>query len=155
MSDSLMFQGSPGSHDSSFRTLDEQAWWAWQATNRLHDARIAARLTKAVKWLCLAVLCVTAALPLYIPPYQIVLRFIVAAGAVTVMLQALRARRYAFTALFAATGLLFNPIVPIFTLAGSWQTLIIYVTVILFAASLTLLNAARGRLAPLRNRRAN
>ena len=147
MSNPVSFQGSQCSPDVSRRPLDEQAWRAWQEKNRLHDARIAARLTKAVKWVCIATLLVTAALPLYIAPYQNALRFIVVAGAAMVTLQALRAHRYAFAALFAATGLLYNPVVPTFSLAGNWQVLIIYGTVIVFAVSLTWLNVAtRGLL---------
>ena len=133
MSNPIRFQENHG----AWRPLDEEVWRAWQAKNRLHDERIATRLTKAVKWGCIATLLVTAALPLQIAPYQNALRFIVAAGAVMVMLQALHAHRYAYAALFAATGLLYNPVIPTFSLAGNWQVLIIYVTMILFALSLT------------------
>jgi hypothetical protein len=49
---------------------------------------------------------------------------------------------YAWAALFAATGLLYNPVIPTFSLAGNWQVLIIYVTVVLFAVSLTWLKVA-------------
>jgi hypothetical protein len=152
MSNPVSFQGSQRSPDVSRRPLDEQAWRAWQAKNRLHDARIAARLTKAVKWVCIATLLVTAALPLYIAPYQTALRFIVAASAATVMSQALRAHRYAFAVLFAATGLLYNPVIPTFSLAGDWQVLVIYVTVILFALSLTWMKGASRVLAAFPNK---
>jgi hypothetical protein len=125
----------------TYRPLDEEVWRGWQQKNRLHDARIAARLTKVVKWMCIATLLVTAALPLYIAPYEAALRFIVAAGAAALMMQALHAHRYAVAALFATAGVLYNPIAPTFSLAGNaWQPLIIYPTVILFALSLTWLN---------------
>ncbi len=144
MSNPIRFQECHG----SWRPLNEEVWRKWQAKNRLHDERIAARLTKGVKWACLATLLVTAALPAYIAPYQGALRFIVAAGAAMVMLQALHAHRHAYTALFAATVLLYNPVIPTFSLAGSWQVLIIYVAVVLFAVSLTWLNmASPGRAA--------
>jgi hypothetical protein len=142
MSNPNSVQSTHGVPDLPWRPLDEDAWQRWQAKNRLHDERTAARLTKAVKSACIATLLVAAALPLYIAPYQNVLRFIVVAGAAMVTLQALHAHRYAFAALFAATGVLYNPVIPTFSLAGNWQVLIIYATVALFAVSLTWLKVA-------------
>jgi uncharacterized protein DUF6804 len=154
MSNANKFQTSHGVPDVSCRPLDEEVWRKWQAKNCLHDERVAARLTKAVKWACIATLLVTAALPLYIAPYQNTLRFIVVAGAAIVTLQALHAHRYAFAALFAATGLLYNPVIPTFSLAGNWQVFIIYVTVVLFAVSLTSWNVPGPRPAAFPNRSA-
>ena len=152
MSNPSRFQGSHGLPDVSCRPLDEDAWQRWQAKNRNHDARIAVILTRAVKWACIATLLVAAALPLYIAPYQNALRFIVVVGAAMVTLQALHAHRYAVAALFAATALLYNPVIPTFSLAGNWQVLIIYVTVVLFAVSLTWLNVASPGLAAFPNK---
>jgi uncharacterized protein DUF6804 len=150
MSNPIRFQECHG----SWRPLDEEAWRGWQAKNRLHDERIAARLTKAVKWACIATLLVAAALPSYVAPYQNALRFIVVAGAAMVTLQALHAHRYAVAALFAATGLLYNPVIPTFNLAGNWQVGIIYVTLILFALSLTWMKVASRALAAWPNKSA-
>ena len=150
MSNPIRFQECHG----PWRPLDEEVWRGWQAKNLLHDERIAARLTKGVKWACITTLLVTAALPVYIAPYQEALRFIVAAGAAMVMLQALHAHRYAYAALFAATGLLYNPVIPTFSLAGNWQVLIIYVTLILFALSLTWMKVASQALAAWPNKSA-
>jgi len=155
MSNPSRFHGSHGLPDLSCRPLDDEVWQRWQAKNRLHDERIATRLTKAVKWACIATLLVAASLPLYIAPYQNALRFIVVVGAAMVTLQALHAHRYVVAALFAATGLLYNPVIPTFSLAGNWQVLIIYVTVVLFSISLTWWNMASPGLAafPSRNAR--
>jgi hypothetical protein len=128
-------------------------WRGWQARNSLRDERTAARLTKAVKWACIVTLLVTAALPLYIAPYQNALRFIVVAGAAMIIVQALHAHHYALAALFAATGLLYNPIIPTFSLAGEWEVLIIYLTAALFALSLTWLKVTGRTLAVLPNKR--
>lgn len=148
MSKPNALQTSHGVPDVPWRPLDEEVWRRWQAKNRLHDERSAARFTKVVKGACMATLLVAAALPLYIAPYQNALRFIIAAGAAMVTLQALQARRYAVAALFAATGLLYNPVIPTFRLDGKWQVLIILLTVVLFGISLTWWNAARlGRTA--------
>ena len=106
----------------------------------------------AVKWARIATLFVTAALPSYIAPYQEALRFIVAACAATVMLQALHAHRYAYAALFAGTGVFYNPVIPTFNLAEEWQILIIYVTMILFALSLTWVKVARRTLGNVSNK---
>lgn len=154
MSTASRFQTSHGVFDVSCRPLDEDAWQRWQAKNRVHDERIGARLTRGVKWACIATLLVAAALPLYIAPYQNAFRFIVVAGAAMVTSQALHSHRYAAAALFAATGLLYNPVIPTFSLAGNWQVLIIYVTVALFAVSLTWLNVASPELAGFPHRSA-
>ena len=152
MSNPNTLQTSHGVPDVSCRPLDEAVWRRWEAKNRLHDKRIASRLTKAVKWACITTLLAAATLPLYIAPYQNALRFIVVAGAAMVAVQALHAHRYAVAALFAATGLLYNPVIPTFSLAGNWQVLIIYLTVVLFAVSLIWLDMASPKLAAFPNR---
>lgn len=138
--------------DMSCVQLDEEAWERWQAKSSLHDERITARFTKAVKWACIATLLVAAALPLYVAPYQTALRFIIVASAAMVTLQALQAHRYSVAALFAATSLLYNPVFPTFSLAGNRQLFIILLTVVLFALSLTWWNAAGPRLAAFSNK---
>jgi len=153
MSNPNRFQNSHGVSDLSCRPLDEEMWRGWQARNGLRDERSATRLTKAVKGACIAALLVTAALPLYIAPYQNALRFIVVAGAAMILVQALHAHHYALAALFAATGLLYNPVIPTFSLAGEWQVLIIYLTAVLFALSLTWLKVTGRTLAALPNER--
>jgi hypothetical protein len=50
------------------------------------------------------------------------------------MFESLRTRQYAFTALFAAVVLLFNPVLPTFALAGNW--VILLAGVLPFVASL-------------------
>ena len=145
---------SPGVPDVSWRPLDGEVWGRWQEKNRLRDERIASRFTKVMKWACIATLLVTAALPLYIAPYETALRFIITAGAAVEALQALQAHRYAVAALFAATVLLYNPVFPTFSLAGNWQVLIIYVTAVLFAVSLAWWNVARPGLAPFSSKSA-
>lgn len=154
MSNPNTLQTSHGVHDVSCRPLDEEMWRRWEAKNHLRDERRAARFSKAVKWACIVTLLVVAALPLYIAPYQNALRFVITGGSAVVGIQALRAHRYAVAALFAATGLLYNPIVPTFSLAGRWQVIIVYVTVALFAVSLNWLDVAGARLAVLPNRTA-
>ncbi len=122
------------------KPLDERMWARWQENNRMRDTRRAAAFAKAVNWICMAALVLTAALPLYIGPYQGAIRLVLTTGAVLVMVRAFRMRRYALAALFAAVGALYNPVLPTFRLAGeNWQRfLILYSTLALFAIGLML-----------------
>jgi hypothetical protein len=101
---------------------------------------IAVRL-KAVEFACIAVLLSTAAFWLYAMQYQLLVRSVVAMGAVVVAIQAMKVRCYSFVALFAAIVVLYNPVVPIFGLSGVWQLMIVLGSVLPFAASLMWLNA--------------
>jgi hypothetical protein len=55
----------------------------------------------------------------YVSAYQVVVRFVIALGAIVIMFESLRVRQHAFTALFAGTALLFNPVLPTFALSGN------------------------------------
>jgi hypothetical protein len=129
--------------DFASKPLDEQIWARWQVKNRARDVRRAAAFAKAVNWICMTALVVTAALPLYIGPYQAAIRLVLTTGAVLVMLRAFRMRRYALASLFAAVGALYNPVLPTFRLVGdNWQRfLILYSTLVLFAIGLALKTA--------------
>jgi hypothetical protein len=150
MAHSTELQASARLSDFASKPLDEQMWARWQVKNRARDARRAAAFVKAVNWICMTALVVTAALPLYIGPYQGAIRLVLTTGAVLVMLRAFRMRRYALGALFAAVGALYNPVVPTFRLAGeNWQRfLILYSTLVLFAICL-MLNTTDRQPAPL------
>jgi hypothetical protein len=50
-----------------------------------------------------------------VTPYDGVVRFIVAAGAIFMMFQAAHTRRYAFATGFGALVLLYNPVAPVFS----------------------------------------
>jgi hypothetical protein len=92
-----------------------------------------------VKWACIGVLMVTAVVSSYVftpyvSAYQAVVRFAIGLGAIVIMFESLRARQYAFTALFAAIVLLFNPVLPTFALSGNG--LILLASALPFVASL-------------------
>jgi hypothetical protein len=53
------------------------------------------------------------------------------------MFQSFHERQYGFAALFGAMLLLFNPLLPTFVLSGNQYRLILFVSVLPFAASLT------------------
>lgn len=67
---------------------------------------------------------------------DMVLRLSETAGAVVVMSQALRLRRYAYSALFASLALLYNPVAPIMSFSGGWQRAVLVASAVPFAASL-------------------
>jgi energy-coupling factor transporter transmembrane protein EcfT len=123
------------------KPLDQEVWRAWQEKNRLQDIRNAVTRMKAVKWLCVAVLIVTAVLFSHLSPYHAVVRFAVALGALVVMMQGFHTRRYIFAVLFAALVLLYNPFVPAFTFSGNWQRLFVLASLLPFLASLVWMNA--------------
>jgi hypothetical protein len=60
----------------------------------------------------MAGLLVAAAFWSHLPPYDIVIRFVLTSCAMGVVFQALQARRYAIAVVFGALALLYNPVVP-------------------------------------------
>lgn len=112
------------------------AWDAWVAKGRARDLRSSAARTKAVKWVSIAALLVTAGLWSHLAPYDIMIRFIVAAGAIVVMFQAFHARHFAFGSVFGLLVLLYNPVVPVFSFSGDWQRALVVTSAIPFAVSL-------------------
>ena len=119
------------------RPLDEAAWQVWDAKGRVQDERGSAARMKAVKWVSITVLLVAAALWSQLTPYEVVVRFIVAAGAIFVMFQAFAVRRYTVGAVFGAIALLYNPMAAIFSFSGDWQRVLVVVSALPFVASLS------------------
>jgi hypothetical protein len=79
----------------------------------------AARI-KAVKWASIAALLAAAGFWSHLAPFEVAVRFVVTAGAMVVMFQALRARYYAVAAVFGALALFYNPVVPAFNFSNAW-----------------------------------
>jgi hypothetical protein len=139
MSNTIHFEGTRDSQTHSSKPLDEAVWRAWLKKNLLDERQRAAARIKAVKWACIGVLIVAAVMSSYVfapyvSVYQAVVRFAIGFGAIVIMFESLRARQYAFTALFAAIVLLFNPVLPTFALSGNWPILL--ASVLPFVASL-------------------
>jgi hypothetical protein len=116
--------------------LDEGVWQAWMERGRARDRRDTAARLKAVEWASITVLLVAAGLWSQLTPYEIVVRFLVAAGAIFVMFQAFHVRHYALGATFAALALLFNPVAPLFSFSGGWQRALVVASAIPFVVSL-------------------
>jgi hypothetical protein len=137
MSTSVELQGSPTVWEPPLsRPLDEAVWQAWVGKGRAQDTRSSTARVKAVNWVSIAALLAAAGLWSFHAPYDIVLRFIVAAGAIVVMFHAFHARHYAFAALLGALALLYNPVVPVFSFSGDWQRAVVVASAAPFVASL-------------------
>ena len=119
------------------KPLDEAVWQAWLENGRERDRRNSAARMVAVKWVSLAGLVMVAALWSYLGAYDVIARFVVAAGAIAVMFHAIDDGRYAVAAVFAAVGLLYNPVVPAFSFSGDWPRALVLASAVPFVASLT------------------
>lgn len=118
------------------KPLDEAMWQAWVAKGRAQERRSSVMRVRILNSITIAVLLVSAALWSYITPFEVLVRFLVATGAIVVMAQAFQARHYFVAALFGALALLFNPVVPVLGLAGGWQRALVAATIIPFIGAL-------------------
>jgi len=99
-------------------------------------------LTKIMKWITMAALLTTAVLwrsaaNSQFP--QFLLGCIVFFGAGVVVMQAVRADKYAWAGGFAAIALVFNPLVPVLPFDGGWGRWLVLASIVPFAASLAAL----------------
>ena len=125
---------------------DSSLWHAWVARGRVQDRRRTAARAKAFKWASIAGLLAAAGLWSHLPPYEVVVRWLLAGGAIVVMFQAFRARHYGFAAVFGALALLYNPVAPAFSLSGDWHRYLVVVSALPFVASLAWRNARLERI---------
>ncbi len=125
------------------KPLDEGVWQAWLAKGRAQDRRGSAARLKAVNWVSIAGLLAAAGLGSQLTPYEVVVRCIVAAGAIVVMSQAFHARHYAFGAVLGALALVYNPVAPVFSFSGGWQRALVVTSAVPFVVSLAWRNATR------------
>jgi hypothetical protein len=95
--------------------------------------------TNISKWASIAALLLAVAFWDSAPAYQLALDVIVSAAAGVVVVQAFQVRNYWWGGAFVATALLFNPLVPVFPLAGRLSLLLVLTSTALFAVSLAAL----------------
>jgi hypothetical protein len=139
MSHTIHFESPRDSQAHSSKPLDENVWRAWLNKNLLGERQRAAARIRAVKWTCIGLLLASAVVlsysfTPYVSAYQTVVRVVIWLGATILLLESLRARQYAFTALFAAIVLLLNPVLPILALSENWPVLL--TSLLPFVASL-------------------
>ena len=116
--------------------LDEAAWQTWSARGRARDRRSSAARISAVKWASIAVLLGAAGLWSHLAPFDIAVRFLLTAGALIVLFQALQARYYAVAAVIGALAVFYNPVVPVFSFSYDWQRAVVAASAIPFVLSL-------------------
>ena len=127
------------------RPLDEAVWQAWVAKGHAQDRRSSAARIKAVKWASIAALLAAAGLWSHLAPFEVVVRFLVTAGAMVVMFQAFQARHYAVAAVFGALALFYNPVAPAITFSGDWQRAVVVASAVPFIVSLAWPNGRNAR----------
>jgi hypothetical protein len=96
-------------------------------------------LTKIMKWVSMAALLLAAMFWGSAANYRFLLASVVCLGASIVVVQAIRAKEYAWAVGFVAMALLFNPIVPVFRLSGQLNLLLVLACIAPFAVSLVAL----------------
>jgi hypothetical protein len=120
------------------KPLDESVWQAWVLKGRAQDERSHAAGVKVVTWISLVtLLLVAAAFWPYIGPYDAAVRFLLAAGGLVLMFQAFHTRHYALATVFGALALLYNPVAPVFSFSGAWQSAFMMTSAVPFIVSLT------------------
>ena len=120
------------------KPLDQTVWQTWVAKNRAQDRRNNAAFLTGVKCITIAGLLVVAAFWSNLAPFDLPVRFIVAAGATVAMFQAFHARQFVLVALFAAVAVLFNPVAPVLSFSGDWQRAIVLASALPFFVSFRL-----------------
>jgi hypothetical protein len=118
------------------KAVDEEVWQAWLAKGREQSRRSAAAWTKAVMWVSIGGLLAAAVMGPRLAPFDVVIRFVVTAGAILVMSKAFQAGQYTVAVVFGALALLYNPVVLMFTFSGDWQRAVVAACTIPFVASL-------------------
>ena len=137
MSDAVgLKRSTPAWESPSVKSLDEAVWQAWKAKGRTQDRQGRDARMKALKWGSIVALLAVAALWLQLAPYEIVIRWVLAAAASRMMFEAFSKRRHAVGAVFAGLALLYNPVSPVFGFSGNWQRTLVVASAIPFITSL-------------------
>ena len=124
------------SETATVTTLDERRWQAWVARGRARDRQGRDTQLKALKWVSIVAVLAMGALWSDLTFDELALRCILTAAGIGMMFEAFRIRQYAFVMVFAALAALYNPIAPVFSLAGNWQRALVAVSAIPFVISL-------------------
>lgn len=96
-------------------------------------------LTRMMKYVSIVTLILSAAIWNYAPPFERILGFVIALGAVLVGVQAARAKKYRWMIGFCGVAVVFNPFLPTGAFAGGLAFAAVAASVGLFSSSLYLL----------------
>jgi len=119
------------------KLLEKARWQAWKAKGRAEDKKDLETRMKALTWGSIVALLAVVGFWARLAPYDLVIRSVVAAGSIGLMANAIHNRHYKIAAWFAALAILYNPVAPLFILAGNWQRALVLVGAVPFVASLT------------------
>jgi hypothetical protein len=136
MSTPMERKESPSGWQPPAATLDEARWRAWAARGRAEELQLSATALRVAKWAAVAGLVAAVGIWSHLASFEVVVRFLVTAGAMGVMFQSFRARHYAVAVLYGALALLYNPVAPVFGFSGGWQRAVVAASVVPFVASL-------------------
>ena len=92
--------------------------------------------TKVMKSVSITALLLTVVFWSSAANYQLELNLVVSVAAAVVLVQAIQTRKYRWAAGFLMIALLFNPVVPVFRLAGAFGLSLVVLSVAPFAVSL-------------------
>ena len=95
--------------------------------------------TKVMTWLSIAVLATTIAFWNSAPKFRLELSLVVTVAAAVIFIQAAREKKYSWVVGFFTIALLFNPVAPVFRLAGGVGLSLVVLSVIFFEISLAAL----------------
>jgi hypothetical protein len=130
-------QESPRVWESpAVQPLNEAVWQAWKAKGREQDRRRGLVFNMVVRCSAIAALLIVAGLGSQVAPHALFARLIVAASAVTLMVQAVQARQVPFAAAFGLIAALYNPVAPMFDFSGSWERVFVAASAIPFLTPL-------------------
>lgn len=116
--------------------LDQRVWDSWVHQGQAEERRRAVIWRKAVTLACgLLLLGCSAWWPMG-EPFASAVRFLVSGGALVIALRAYREGHVVAPLFFAAMAILFNPVIPLFPLAGEWSRSLMIGSAIPFFAAL-------------------
>lgn len=101
--------------------LDQRAWNSWVHRGQTAERRRAGVWRKAVKLGCGLLLLLCSAWWPIGEPSAAAVRFLVSGGALVIALRAYREGHTLAPLFFAGMVILFNPVIPLFPLAGEWS----------------------------------
>jgi hypothetical protein len=99
--------------------------------------------TQVMKWVSIAALLLAVVFWNSGANFQLELKLVVSVAAAVVLIQAFQAKKYRWAAGFLAIALLFNPVVPVFRLAGGFSLSLVVLSMAAFAVSLVALRPHR------------
>lgn len=117
------------------QSLNERGWQAWLMKGRLRERRSRAARVNLMKVGAIAALLVAAGAWSQIAPWDVLVRFIVTAGALTAVAEQVRVRNYALAGLFGMLAIFYNPVAPALLFSGDLQRALVLSSVVPFLVS--------------------